>query len=126
MASPVNNNSGITKSINSVEPKNALPHQAQSESTDEHTIGIPGTEACSSSIAEVVNRLGVDSLSSPDVNIPKDDNNYHWFLPDFTNNKLTISPSSTVSLATAIGGTRIRVGMSIKKMVNRILSHIGH
>ncbi len=69
---------------------------------------------------------GVESLSSPAPNIPNADENYHWFLPEISGSRLTISPSnfSSQQIGQQIG-QHIRADMSIKNLVSRILSHVG-
>jgi len=72
----------------------------------------------SNNVSSTAGSAGVESLSSPAVNIPNDGVNYHWFLAEISGSRLTISPTTLANRA-------IRADMGINNIVNRILSHIG-
>jgi len=60
---------------------------------------------------------GVNAPSSPGLNIPNDEQNYHWFLSESTGSRTPISPS--------IGGVGgIEAAMGVDHIANRVLSHL--
>ena len=61
---------------------------------------------------------GVNKSPSPVTNIPNAGQNYHWFLPD-------ISGSRTSITATLNGNNRINANTSVNGIVSHILSHVG-
>jgi len=60
----------------------------------------------------------INAATSPSINIPNDDQNYHWFLSEIAGSRTTISLRIN-----QLNG--INAAMGVDGVSNHILSHIG-